>query len=246
MVRWSELQQLSAADSSMTPDLTTSGPGRWASRGLARFLAGLALVASTAACGSSGDVAPVGSPAPTSAATTASQEVSGEPTSASAKASKASREPTAIPAGRIEGPYTLRIPRIGVDTRVVPIQSNADRVLEPPRDPRIAGWWSDGAAPGERQGSAVVVGHSVRNDGGGVFDDLGDLSGGDAIEVKGADAALTYRVQSVDVLSKDELARKAEKIFDQSGTGRLVIISCEDWDGTAWRSNVVTIAAPAR
>ena len=86
----------------------------------------------------------------------------------------------------------------------------------------------------------------MRNDGGGVFDDLGDLSGGDAIEVKGADAALTYRVQSVDVLSKDELARKAERIFAQSGTGRLVIISCEDWDGTAWRSNVVTIAAPVR
>ena len=39
---------------------------------------------------------------------------------------------------------------------------------------------------------------------------------------------------------------KAEKIFSQSGTGRLVIISCEDWDGTAWRSNVVTIAAPVR
>jgi len=172
--------------------------------------------------------------------------VSGEATSASPKASKASHEPTAIPAGRIEGPYRLRIPRIGVDTQVVPIQSNADRVLEPPRDPKIAGWWSDGVAPGERQGSAVVVGHSVRNDGGGVFDDLGDLSGGDAIEVKGADSALTYRVQSVDVLSKEELARTAEKIFAQSGSGRLVIISCEDWDGTVWRSNVVTIATPLR
>jgi hypothetical protein len=48
------------------------------------------------------------------------------------------------------------------------------------------------------------------------------------------------------VLSKDELARRAEKIFAQTGTGRLVIISCEDWDGTVWRSNVVTIAAPVR
>jgi len=201
-------------------------------------------VAVTAACGSSGDVTPVGSPAPTSPATTASPEVSRKPTSASPKASKASREPTAIPAGRIEGPYTLRIPRIGVDTRVVPIQSNADRVLKPPRDPRIAGWWSDGAAPGEPRGSVLVVGHSVRNDGGGVFDDLGDLRRGNAIEVEGADSALTYRVQSVDVLSKDELARNAEEIFAQTGAGRLVVISCEDWDGTAWRSNVVTIAAP--
>ncbi len=62
-----------------------------------------------------------------------------------------------------------------------------------------------------------MVGHSVRNDGGGVFDDLGDLRRGNAIEVEGADSALTYRVQSVDVLSKDELARRAEKIFAQTG-----------------------------
>ena len=243
--RLPEPRLLPAAASCMIPD-QTSRPACWASRGLARFIAGLALVAVTAACGAGGDDAPVGSPAPTSAATTGSPAASLEPKAGSPKGSKAPREPTAIPAGRIEGPYTLRIPRIGVDTRVVPIQSNANRVLEPPRDPRIAGWWSDGAAPGEPRGSAVVVGHSVRNDGGGVFDDLGELRRGSAIEVKGADSALTYRVQSVDVLSKDELARSAEKIFAQTGTGRLVLISCEDWDGSVWRSNVVTIAAPVR
>jgi LPXTG-site transpeptidase (sortase) family protein len=131
-----------------------------------------------------------------------------------------------------------------VDAPVVPIQSNEQRVLNPPRDPRIAGWWSDGAAPGERQGSAVVVGHTVRNRGGGVFDDIGDLSRGDAIEVKGSDSTLTYRVKSIDVLSKSEFARDAQEIFAQTGAGRLVIITCDDWDGTVWRSNIVTIAAP--
>jgi LPXTG-site transpeptidase (sortase) family protein len=126
----------------------------------------------------------------------------------------------------------------------VPIQSNKDRVLNPPRDPSVAGWWSQGAAPGEPKGSAVLVGHTVRNNGGGVFDDIEDLSRGDAIEVKGSDSALTYRVRSVDVLSKDQVARNAEEIFDQTGAGRLVIITCDDWDGTGWRSNIVTIAAP--
>ena len=128
---------------------------------------------------------------------------------------------------------------------VVPIQANDERVLNPPKDPSVTGWWSDGAAPGEPQGSAVLVGHTVRNDGGGVFDDTGDLSRGDAIEVKGPDSALTYRVKSIDVLAKDEVARHAEEIFAQTGAGRLVIITCDDWDGTAWRSNIVTIAAPA-
>jgi LPXTG-site transpeptidase (sortase) family protein len=147
-------------------------------------------------------------------------KASPEPTSAttaSADATNVYPKQTAIQAGGLDGPYRLRIPRIGVDAPIVPIQSNEQRVLNPPRDPRIAGWWSDGAAPGERQGSAVVVGHTVRNRGGGVFDDIGDLSRGDAVEVKGSDSTLTYRVKSIDVLSKSEFARDAQEIFAQTG-----------------------------
>jgi LPXTG-site transpeptidase (sortase) family protein len=154
-------------------------------------------------------------------------------------------EPTESQAEAISGPYTLRIPRIGVEAPVVPIESNDDRVLLPPRDPGIAGWWSDGAAPGEPEGSAVLVGHTVRNNGGGVFDDVGTLRSGDTIEVEGSHAALTYRVQSVEVLSKDDVARNAEQIFTQSGPGRLVVITCDDFDGTVWQSNIVTVAEPA-
>ena len=126
----------------------------------------------------------------------------------------------------------------------MPIRTDKDRVLNPPQDPSVAGWWSEGAAPGERQGSAVLVGHTVRHHGGGVFDEIGRLSRGDAIEVKGADSSLTFRVKSVDVLSKEEVAREAEEIFAQSGPGRLVIITCDDWDGMVWRSNIVTVADP--
>ena len=154
-------------------------------------------------------------------------------------------DPADSQAEAITGPYTLRIPRIGVDAPVVPIRSTQDRVLLPPRDPGIAGWWSDGAAPGASHGSAVLVGHTVRNNGGGVFDDVGTLRSGDTIEVEGSNTTLTYRVQSVDVLSKDQVARDAEQIFTQAGPGRLVVITCDDWDGTTWQSNIITIAAPA-
>jgi len=91
----------------------------------------------------------------------------------------------------------------------------------------------------------VLVGHTVRNRNGGVFDNIGDLSTGDVVEIAGSDSALSYRVKSVDVLSKDQVARNAEKIFAQSGDGRLVIITCDDWDGASWRSNIVTVATPA-
>jgi LPXTG-site transpeptidase (sortase) family protein len=221
------------AASYMTPD-PTFRPANRAPRGLARLIAGLALMAVGAACSSGGDnvtqVVPI--PAPTSAVT------------ASPDVTEASTEQIEIQDGGIEGPYTVHIPRIGVDARVVPIKSNEERILEPPRDPTVAGWWSDGAAPGEPQGSAVVVGHTVRSRVGGVFDDIGHLSRGDSIEVSGSEATLTYRVRSIDVLSKDEVARNAEDIFAQKSPGRLVLITCDDWDGVAWRSNVVIIATP--
>ncbi len=92
----------------------------------------------------------------------------------------------------------------------------------------------------------MLVGHTVRHHGGGVFDDIGRLARGDAIEVEGADSSLTYRVKSIDVLSKEEVAREAQEIFAQSGPGRLVIITCDDWDGMVWRSNIVTVADPVR
>ena len=220
----------------MSPEATFH-PVRRVSRGAVRFIAGLALVLVVAACSSgSDDVKPVESAVePTPGIT---------PTATAAEPTLTQSEATPVVAGGIEGPYTLRIPRIGIDARVVPIQSNKDRILEPPRDPKVAGLWSGGAAPGESQGSAVVVGHTVRNRDGGVFDDIHGLSRGDAIEVKGSDATLTYGVQSIAVLSKDQVARDAEEIFAQNGPGRLVLITCDDWDGTAWRSNVVTIAAP--
>lgn len=235
----------------MTPDWT-SRPASRAPRGPARYFAGLALVAVIAACGS-GDEGVIGAaptPAPTPAMTVASPyvaEVSPESTSAvtaSPNRTEVSPRRTAIHADGIDGPYRLRIPQIGVNAPVVPIQSNQERVLNPPKDPSVAGWWSEGAAPGESQGSVVLVGHTVRNRGGGVFDGIGGLRSGNAIEVQGSDSALTYRVKSIDVLAKDEVARHAEEIFDQTVAGRLVIITCDDWDGTVWRSNIVTIAAP--
>jgi LPXTG-site transpeptidase (sortase) family protein len=232
----------------MTPD-PTPDPAHRVTRGPARFAAGLALVAvlatvAIAVTRSSGDADDPGAETPSAQSPQSTLTATQMPTPP-VEQSEVPLDPADSQAEAISGPYTLRIPRIGVDAPVVAIQSNEDRVLLPPRDPGIAGWWSDGAAPGEPEGSAVLVGHTVRNNGGGIFDDVGTLRRGDTIEVVGSNSALTYRVQSVDVLSKDEVARDAEQIFTQSGPGQLVVITCDDWDGTAWQSNIITVAVPA-
>jgi LPXTG-site transpeptidase (sortase) family protein len=231
----------------MTPD-PTYRPTHRATRGPARFIAGLALAAVLAVLAVvviwvTGDEAPAADARSTqSPASVLTPTPEATPSVAQ---SEVPLDPAESQAAAIEGPYTLRIPRIGVEAPVVPIESNEDRVLLPPRDPGIAGWWRDGAAPGEPEGSAVLVGHTVRNNGGGVFDHVGTLRNGDTIEVEGSRSALTYRVQSVEVLSKEDVARDAEQIFTQTGPGRLVVITCDDFDGTTWRSNIVTVAVPA-
>jgi LPXTG-site transpeptidase (sortase) family protein len=116
--------------------------------------------------------------------------------------------------------------------------------LTPPADPQRIGWWSEGAEPGADRGAAVLTGHTVHT-GGGAFDDLERLAAGDDVVVRTARGRITYVVDSVRVLGRDQLARQSAKIFDQSGAARLVLITCEDWDGTAYRSNVVVTARPS-
>lgn len=220
-------------------------------RGLARILSGLALAVAMLLGGCSSQdeadgIAKLASrsaihePTPTADGTTEAAE----PSESAEETTTSPADAGAPAAADASGNYTLRIPAIGISVPVIPVQSNADRVLLPPDDPSVGGWWSQGAAPGATQGSAVIVGHSVRT-GAGPFNAIGDLRTGDTIDVVGSSEPLTYRVESIDVLTKDELARDAEQIFDQSVSGRLVLITCEDWDGQTWQSNVVAIATPA-
>ena len=48
------------------------------------------------------------------------------------------------------------------------------------------------------------------------------------------------------VFSKGTLAKDADRVFSQSSPQRLVIITCEDWDGVQYLSNVVVTARPER
>ena len=56
--------------------------------------------------------------------------------------------------------------------------------------------------------------------------------------------AISYVVTTVTVYRKRALAKAASKVFDQSVPGRLVLVTCEDWDGTSYLSNAVVVAIP--
>ena len=135
------------------------------------------------------------------------------------------------------------MPALHVRADVTPIATRGG-ALTPPSNPRDVGWWSGGARPGAATGAAVITGHTVHG-GGGAFDDLEELEDGDRVLVRAGHRTVSYDVSSVRVLSRAELAQRSAAIFARSGPGRLVLITCEDWDGTAYRSNVVVTARPA-
>lgn len=140
-------------------------------------------------------------------------------------------------------PRGVVIDSLGIEAPVVPIATDGTS-LDPPDDPQVLGWWSGGAQTGAEQGTALVTGHTV-NAGGGAMDDLELVRVGAEIRVTTAQGTIRYRAESVQVLDKDTLARQAQQLFSQEVAGRLVLVTCEDWDGHGYRSNVVVTAVPA-
>lgn len=89
----------------------------------------------------------------------------------------------------------------------------------------------------------MISGHTVHH-GGGAFDELEQLRPGDTVAVATSTGSLNYRVTGVTTYRKQALARTADRVFDQTGPGRLVLVTCEDWNGHGYLSNVVVIALP--
>lgn len=155
-------------------------------------------------------------------------------TGTTAEPELAKREPGA--------PERLRIPALHVDAPVQPVHAPG-RTLVPPSDPTRLGWWADGAEPGAARGSALIAGHTVHT-GGGALDDLEEVRRGDAIVVRTDHGTIRYAVQSVHVYRKGRIADQAQQLFSQRVPGRLVVLTCEDWTGERYLSNVVVTATP--
>jgi LPXTG-site transpeptidase (sortase) family protein len=140
-------------------------------------------------------------------------------------------------------PHELVIDSLGIDADVVPIAAAGD-TLVPPSDPQVLGWWSAGARAGD-PGSTLITGHTVHT-GGGALDDLEQVQPGDEITVRTGKGVIRYTAKRVKIFSKGTLAQDAERLFSQSSPQRLVIVTCEDWNGVQYLSNVVVTARPTR
>ena len=158
---------------------------------------------------------------------------------------KHARRP-AVALRAIGAPVRLVVPSVGIDAPVVPIETSTDGVLTPPADVDTAGWWQRSAEPGARRGQVLVTGHTV-HDGDGSMDAMGEVQAGDRVRLRRGGKTALYRTTAVTVYSKAEVAERATKLFGQDrGHGRLVLVTCTDWNGEDYESNIIVFAEPVR
>lgn len=140
-------------------------------------------------------------------------------------------------------PRELAVPSIGLTATVVPIEVDPAGVLTPPPSPEV-GWWRESAVPGATRGQMLITGHTI-HDGYGVMNRLGDVAPGAMVAVTTDAGTTQYRTRKVVVLSKAELAAHAQRLFGQGrGDGRLVLVTCDDFEHGEYLSNIVLFADP--
>ncbi len=151
--------------------------------------------------------------------------------------------PTTAPSG--QSPGTVRLPDGGTAT-LVRKELGPDAVLPIPDDLGEATWW--GAGLGAPSGASVFAGHVNWQGQVGPFAELWDVRVGQKVTVSDDDGSeFTYSVTQIITLGKDELPARATELFSQSGSHRLVLVTCGGrWLGgtTGYAENRVVIAEP--
>ena len=129
---------------------------------------------------------------------------------------------------------------------MIDIEVDPDGVLSPPSDVSEVGFWQRSAVPGALEGQTVITGHTVHT-GGGVMNELGELGKGDDVRVRFDGEFTSYEVTEVETLTRAEVAEQAYDLFAQDREeGRLVLVTCTDWDGSVYQSNIIVYAEPLR
>ena len=101
-----------------------------------------------------------------------------------------------------------------------------------------------GADAGDPFGSTVIAGHvDSRTQGLGFFARLMTVHRGDVVALTGDGHRARYRVVSVRTVPKRALS-SSTRAFRQDGPHRLVLITCTDWNGSEFESNIVAFARP--
>jgi sortase (surface protein transpeptidase) len=148
-----------------------------------------------------------------------------------APSTAASDGPTSTPLGSSR-PLRIRIPVIGVDSKVIRLGLADDGTLAVPQpgpDLNHAAWFENSPAPGQ-PGPSIIEGHVDSEQGSSVFFKLGDVRPGDRIVVTRKDGVtVIFTVDAVRDFKKASFPTSVVYGGDL-GTPQLRLITCSDFD----------------
>lgn len=139
---------------------------------------------------------------------------------------------------------SVNIKKIGAQSELEPMGLNEDRTLQVPPLDRVeqAGWYSLGPAPGD-VGPAVIMGHVNGGGKDGVFSRLSELKTGDKVSVTRDGRNLTFTVNRVDTVPKNQFPTSA--VYSDTPGPELRLVTCGgdlDRNAKSYLSNVVAYA----
>lgn len=140
-------------------------------------------------------------------------------------------------------PLRLRIPSLEVDTRLEQLTRGPQGAIEVPTQWMRAGWYADGARPGE-PGAAVLLGHVDSPRGPAVFAALSTLRRGARVIVHRADGSrVTFRVTRVELHKRTRFPKV--RVYWPTLDRELRLITCGgEYVGSrgGYQSNVIAFA----
>jgi len=143
--------------------------------------------------------------------------------------------PPPTDSGTGDPPTRLRIPAIHVDSPLEVLHLDASGALEVPKEYAHAGWFAEGAVPGE-VGPAVIAGHVDSTTGPAVFSLVNRLHPGDVIEVFRHEGWVAFRVVEVGRYPKD--AFPTARVYGPTPDPELRLITCSGAFDSRQRSYV--------
>ncbi|WP_251052155.1 MULTISPECIES: sortase domain-bontaining protein [unclassified Streptomyces] len=139
-------------------------------------------------------------------------------------------------------PTGVRIPEVGLQAPLVPVQLPGNGKMPLPKDRARASWLASSVTPGER-GTSIIAGHVDAPEGPAAFYNLSAVKPGMHIDVRRTDdTTARFTIDAVAVYPQDHFP--AATVYGPTPGPSLRLLTCTGWDAAArkYRDNVVVYA----
>ncbi|NRQ33223.1 class F sortase [Nonomuraea sp. NN258] len=149
------------------------------------------------------------------------------------------------PAAASVVPKSIDIPSIDVEAPLMKLglTKSGEVELPPYEKPKVAGWYTGSAVPGEK-GASVIIGHVDTKTAPAVFYKLRQLRKGQTVKVERSDGKVVeYKVDAVEQVSKHDFP--AQRVYVEDG---LKLVTCGgkfDYAKGEYEDNVIVYASKA-